>query len=514
MPAAPLPENEAERLAVLRRYDILDTESEQAFDDITKLVAHICGTPMALITIIDVARQWFKAKVGVDVAETSREVAFCSYALLEPNELLIVPNAPADPRFADNPSVIDKPSIRFYAGAPLVTSDGFILGTLCAVDIKPRQITPEQKEALRALARQVVSQLELRRALHERTEAEKIARESENRFHAMLEAMHEGLVLQDANSTIQICNHRAEEILGLSAAQMEGRDSFDPRWRTTREDGSPYPSEVHPAPVCLRTGKPQYNAIMGVHKPDDTLRWISVNAAPMFRDGEAKPYAALATFADVTERKQTEDLIEQQLVQIAEYSVTLEGQKLELECQKEELEAANATLKALATTDGLTGLANHRHFQERLAEEFRRTQRYGLPLSFILLDVDYFKKYNDTFGHPEGDVVLKRVADILKYVARETDIVARYGGEEFAIILPETDSIGAAVFAERIRESIAEAVWDKREITVSVGVASARITTENGAELVEQADQSLYTSKSNGRNQVSVYRNAGLMAAA
>ena len=159
MPAAPLPENEAERLAVLRRYDILDTESEQAFDDITKLVAHICGTPMALITIIDVARQWFKAKVGVDVAETSREVAFCSYALLEPNELLIVPNAPADPRFADNPSVIDKPSIRFYAGAPLVTSDGFILGTLCAVDIKPRQITPEQKEALRALARQVVSQL-------------------------------------------------------------------------------------------------------------------------------------------------------------------------------------------------------------------------------------------------------------------------------------------------------------------------------------------------------------------
>jgi len=178
------------------------------------------------------------------------------------------------------------------------------------------------------------------------------------------------------------------------------------------------------------------------------------------------------------------------------------------------LEAANTLLRALAITDGLTGLANHRHFQDRLAEEFRRTRRYDLPLSLILLDVDYFKKYNDAFGHPAGDVVLKRVADLLKCAARETDIVARYGGEEFTVILPETDSIGASVLAERIRESIAEAVWDKREITVSVGVVSVRLTSENGAELVEQADQALYTSKSNGRNRVSVYRDDDLMTAA
>ena len=514
MPAAPLPENEAERLAVLRRYNILDTDAEQAFDDIARLVAHICGTPIALVSIIDTTRQWFKAKVGIDVSETARDLAFCAHAILQPDELLIVPNAPDDHRFADNPLVTDAPFIRFYAGAPLVTSDGFALGTLCAIDQNPHEITPEQKAALNSLARQVVSQLELRCALQERTEAERSARESENRFRAMLEAMHEGVVFQDVHSTIEVCNRRAEEILGLSAAQMEGRDSLDPRWRIIHEDGSPYPGEMHPSQVCLRTGKPQFNALMGVHQPNDTLRWISVNATPMFRDGEAQPYATLATFADVTERKQIEDLIEEQMVQIAEYSVMLEGQKLELECQKEELEAANTLLRALAITDGLTGLANHRHFQDRLAEEFRRTRRYDLPLSLILLDVDYFKKYNDAFGHPAGDVVLKRVADLLKCAARETDIVARYGGEEFTVILPETDSIGASVLAERIRESIAEAVWDKREITVSVGVVSVRLTSENGAELVEQADQALYTSKSNGRNRVSVYRDDDLMTAA
>ncbi len=506
MPAAPLPENEEERLVALRRYNVLDTDAEQAFDDIAALVAHICQTPIALVSIVDAGRQWFKARIGVDVSETPRDMAFCAHAILQPNDVLVVPNAPDDVRFADNQLVLDAPQIRFYAGAPLVTADGFALGTLCAIDSKSREITLDQKTALGALARQVVSQLELRRALHERTVAENAARESEGRFRTILEAMHEGLVMQDAHSVIQISNRRAHEILGLTADQIEERDLLDPRWCTIHEDGSPYPGEMHPASICLRTGKPQYNQMMGVYQPDNTLRWISVNATPMFHDGESKPYACLTTFVDVTERKLTDSLVDQQMVQIAEYSVMLEGQKLKLECQKKELEAANALLRALAISDGLTGLANHRHFQEKLAEEFKRVQRYGLPLSLILLDVDHFKKYNDAFGHPAGDVVLKRVADVLKQSARETDVAARYGGEEFALLLPETDSIGATVLAERIRQSIAETAWDKREITVSVGLASVTLTLESGAALVEQADRALYESKSQGRNRVSVFR--------
>jgi diguanylate cyclase (GGDEF)-like protein len=174
----------------------------------------------------------------------------------------------------------------------------------------------------------------------------------------------------------------------------------------------------------------------------------------------------------------------------------------ELHTANLELAAANARLEKLAITDGLTGLRNHRNFQELLADEFKRSRRYKKPLSVMLLDVDHFKKFNDSFGHPAGDAVLKRVAVILTGQARTTDQVARYGGEEFALVLPETDAQGAEIIAERIRHAIADDAWEHRRVTVSIGISSLDDDIADIAFMIEAADKALYVSKEKGRNQV------------
>lgn len=158
--------DEAERLEALRRYDILDTGPELAFDDLTLLASHICETPIAAITLVDADRQWFKSRIGLQLAETPRAVSFCAHAI-EQRGIFVVSDASTDARLRDNPHVTGDPHIRFYAGAPLITPDGHALGTLCVVDRRARTLTPEQLESLDALRRQVEAQLELRRTLKE-----------------------------------------------------------------------------------------------------------------------------------------------------------------------------------------------------------------------------------------------------------------------------------------------------------------------------------------------------------
>ncbi|HWH00191.1 MAG TPA: GAF domain-containing sensor histidine kinase [Pilimelia sp.] len=157
----PEPADEPARLRALHELNVLDTPPEPDFDHIVALAARICGVPMSLVSLVDADRQWFKARLGVDQAEVSRDASFCAYAILG-RDLMVVPDATRDARFADNPAVTVNPGVRFYAGAPLVTTDGYPLGTLCVVDAEPRRLTVDQLRALRALARQVTAQLELR----------------------------------------------------------------------------------------------------------------------------------------------------------------------------------------------------------------------------------------------------------------------------------------------------------------------------------------------------------------
>jgi PAS domain S-box-containing protein len=210
---------ERQRLAALAQYRILDTPAEGPFDDIVRIAASICGVPMASITLVDDHRQWFKAAIGMGVSETPRDLAFCAHTI-QGRETLIVNDATLDDRFSHNPLVIGDPKLRFYAGAPLVTADGFPLGALCVLDSRPREITTEQRELLEALARQVMTQLELRQSLSRQR-----ADEARNRL-IIESALDYAIVTLDLDGVLTSWNEGAARLFGWPAEEIVGQ-SFE-----------------------------------------------------------------------------------------------------------------------------------------------------------------------------------------------------------------------------------------------------------------------------------------------
>ena len=325
---APLPTGEAQRLQSLRDYNVLDTLPEAAFDDLTLLAAQICQTPIALISLVDESRQWFKSRHGLDADETSREMAFCAHAILQKDTVMEVPDALTDPRFVDNALVTGEPHIRFYAGAPLIARDGQALGTLCVIDRKPHQLDAAQAAALSALSRHVVTQLELRRqnaalqkseqeterlltlaeksraallsVIEDEQQASRQLRESEARFRELAENIDEVFWVTDPLK---------QQILYISPA-------YETIWQRTCASLYAAPGNwleaIHPddRPQVMAALEGQasgdYDETYRILRPDGSVQWIHERAYPV-RDEQGQTVRIVGTAMDITASKNLEE---------------------------------------------------------------------------------------------------------------------------------------------------------------------------------------------------------------
>jgi PAS domain S-box-containing protein len=291
---APLPENEAARLEALHKYAILDTFPEQDFDDLSRLAALICGTPIAMVTFVDTNRQWFKSKIGFDVNETPRDVAFCAHAILQ-HDVFVIPDALADLRFSTNPFVTGEAHVRFYAGAPLMNSEGAVLGTICVVDKVPRDLSAEQREALKALSRLVVAQLELRRSVSDLSEAVRERRHAEMEIDQLFTLSLDMLCIAGFDGYFKRVNPAWEKTLGIPTEKLLAEQYID---------------FVHPddREVTLAESKKLGEGSMVVsfqnryRRADGTYLWLLWNATP---SSDQKLVFAVAR--NITERKLAED---------------------------------------------------------------------------------------------------------------------------------------------------------------------------------------------------------------
>jgi diguanylate cyclase (GGDEF)-like protein/PAS domain S-box-containing protein len=464
------PAAEAARLAALARYEILDTNEEELFNATVRLASSICSSPIASISFIDGGRQWLKARVGYPVSEIPRDLAFCSHTIGEESGHLIIDDASLDARFAEHPFVANAPYIRFYAGASLISEDGHALGTLCVMDKDARKLSNEQIEALKTLAAQVMTQLELRRSNRRLSLLEAAMAQSNDAIMVAALPLGKGAVwtAEFANRALADMSEREMSAIvgqaidrgGLFDAEMQVPDAY---WQ------------------ALQKGR---NGIFEWvrHLESGEIRRFETSVAPL-QDASGRVTHSVSVSRDVTERRVAE----------------------EAQIRAELLEAAAVDLEYAATHDNLTNLWNRAYVHKRISALLEELRVGGADDAVLMfLDLDRFKVINDSLGHFVGDMILVRTSERLQKILEGKAMLARLGGDEFMILITDVgERLRVEILAEQLLAELSEpfSVVD-REIflSASIGIVFVNASYESPEDVIRDADTAMYRAKAQGKN--------------
>jgi len=461
-----LPPAEAERMAILERLGLLDTPPEREFDTIVKMASHLLGCKIALVSLVDRDRQWFKAKVGLEVAQTPREVAFCAHAVAA-NDALVVPDATVDERFAGNPLVTGAPGVRFYAGVPLRAGqeDGepMPMGTLCVIDDQPRHFGPKELELLGELGQLVEAMMETRSATAD------ALRLAEERGQALRKLDQTNRKLRQAERMANVGSWR----LRLDDNRAEWSEQTYAIHGVPVGDGTPLETAMEFYPMAsrkiieaamnrtIKSGAP-FDFESDFLTAQGQMRRVRSMAELELEDG--KPVALIGVFQDITERYQMEQ-----------------------------------ALRRTANTDALTGLANRGHFNHHLDERLAQTTGHDDPMALLLIDLDNFKAVNDRFGHPAGDDLLRLMASRLQASYLEGSFAARLGGDEFVLMVSDRPLLADLPrvmqrLLQDLRHTVSNAV-ESVHVSATIGACWLDAEDESRSDLLHRADAALYEAK-------------------